>query len=483
MKYLLSVILYLCITNIVCGWDFKDTFEKKTDDFFLSEIKTLPKLFPEQIRFGKKSKIQLKYSETGNKPIMFSNILFSNAIFKFKDKKLYSINIGLKLKAKNAKEYKTQIESLSKAIAAMPDIKKKRKFASKSRTSRYGVFSWECPKFYISLKWRYKNSRKSGFSSSNPSIFIQKKIIYFVHLKKMERAEALNKYGRMIDKEKINIETKKNDHFLNLPAAQEKNLQQNLYVSLHRIVSYYNSFVPKSKNKYKLPVTNITDNNLSALYKNKFLRAIHVALGDKRLGTNKLANPECYKSGTAFIQLINNYNVYTSGEKLSRSDMKFFTTSAISTSKNAKWLLCSWTEKGYTYLINPGLLLRFMVEHDMPAFRKARCKMKDSRIRWFRRRVCQQINRGVPVLWDTINGVINLKDEPLFEDDQNNDMTNESPNYFEYTMVIVGYNKEDDEVLYLNNSDKGNKINRMSWEEAWTITFKSATITRRKSLE
>ena len=483
MKFLYSVFAFIFITfSPVYAWDIGEKLQDKPEDVFSNTPDSLETNIsaPESCR---KSNIQLIFKATdksSNKFEFLSTSIYSGK-FQFFAQTLKSFKIELqKDSIKDKKAYLDLIKSLCTKIQRFESVSKPILRKRKSKSWYKFTSIWQAPNYSLIMKWSYSRSTKS-FKAKRISISAFYKGQKLPPQKPQESStdsssdssqNASNLPGSKVIKGK--------EALIKVPMITEKIQNDNLKISLERIISYYKK--AQGENGNFTFGDSYTFNGSNPLHKYTFRRALSKVLKGTTFSGKVIIEPDVFRDIKKFVIFYNEYKYKTDGESKA-FDMKYmrrgklnacgiiFEIGPIKSRKAGKINKYIFVQKvpnstKALYLLNIGHVLKCMKNKGALLAARAR----DSEKRNFERKVMRYLDKGIPLLWDTVGG--------LWTDGK----FRYKDNFFDYTRIIIGYNKKNKQIIYSENLGKGYEEKRMSWEEAWAITYSVAAIKGKNTL-
>ena len=110
---------------------------------------------------------------------------------------------------------------------------------------------------------------------------------------------------------------------------------------------------------------------------------------------------------------------------------------------------------------------RTFAQMELPVYRAYRMKYEQREFREFKRDIHDRIDKGMPLVWCVILGVIPDKSAPQAAGG--------------HRRLIIGYNDRTGEVIYSDTWGAAHEFKTMSYEDAWTITTRTMYINPRAS--
>ena len=110
---------------------------------------------------------------------------------------------------------------------------------------------------------------------------------------------------------------------------------------------------------------------------------------------------------------------------------------------------------------------RTFAQMELPVYRAYRMKYEQREFREFKRDIHDRIDKGMPLVWCVILGVIPDKSAPQAAGG--------------HMRLIIGYNDRTGEVIYSDTWGAAHEFKTMSYEDAWTITTRTMYINPRAS--
>jgi hypothetical protein len=485
-KILLLVVFSFLFCNLLSGVDIGKSLEGDANTFWSADHKKFitDNGKSKELKWQPLQKTLLYEFDKNKEKLFFMEQQISKASFKFTKKHLQGMFITFAVDnnqdrdkyLKDMEALKGKLKSLDKFSA--PQLKQR----VSGGIYKYSYILNSC-KYTICLKWRYLNSSKTLFKAepAKLSIFYRGKFVPSSTEEPASDNTADNEEKNEEDKAEGNSPEEKqivdnkvekvsaDDVFLKVPMIVENNPKSSLSTCVSRVVQYYTE---KSKGKIAgAEDEELEDQNKPKIYEYNFIseldmvHAIRKLINSRLYSVRKLIEPECYKDFTKFKALISAYNGYTQDKvtgqiyKIIRSRRELKHTNLM--------LMRIYYRKGSTlrnYIYIKNIMEIILRMNDLEALKKVQLRRK-STINKFKKEICDEIASGNPVVWDVVGGLIPEKNAP--------------PVKGEYVRLIIGYNENTNQVIYSDSMGKGHEHKKMSWEDAWIITYRALTVKRR----
>lgn len=107
-----------------------------------------------------------------------------------------------------------------------------------------------------------------------------------------------------------------------------------------------------------------------------------------------------------------------------------------------------------------------MAQMDPQLFRRLRCEGENREMNSFRKEIRSRVDEGLPTVWCVLLGLVSEKQKTLQPSGG-------------HMRLIIGYNEQDDTIVYTDTWGAGHEYKVMPFEDAWVMTMRTIAINPR----
>jgi len=379
------------------------------------------------------------YAKNQAQKLTFSGHGIYEALIDFKDGKLERIYLSLynrgdaerQLDRKSFEDLLDEIENNIKTLTGTKLEEKKENIGGASLKEK----TWNGKDFSLELKWSTSGYNRKTFAGEFISIYI---VPPSANSEESGLKVTKNIQGNLASKVII---AKNGDHYLDVPMVDQGQKGYCVAAAAERVMKYYGSEADQHifAQISKTSAENGTDIRILV----KAMRKVGVSLGAtiKDLYLNK-----DFTSESDFQKMISKYNQMAKKEKKDKIRLDDYAINF-----------------GEYRFYNYGAMCKAINPEVYTKLRTVKSKSDYNR---FQDNVKSYIDKGNPVLWGVMLGII--KEEKL-------------PQVLGGHMRLInGYNEKDDTIVYTDTWGQGHEHKKMSWKNAWAMTTFAAVYLPKK---
>ena len=384
---------------------------------------SLTELFPGKnlFQWADVSKTEFRYSaDSGPGKLTFAGLPVDEAIFIFKNDKLSKICLSPLSRKDTATAHDELLKKLNDALEGLTGKKADGEPLSITGGKKSYSRNWHCKDYFIELKWSSGKTLQAESFSLNIS-------------PPLKSADGRNSKKSLAEKVKGNNE---GDRYLEVPIpGQEQGGDDFVAAVATQLLNYYGL---KADPKLQEKLSAAPGNNGFADIE-KVIRSCAAATGFKY---SKLYLNNDMSNMQNFDRMVKLYNTEARKSKVQiLSLQKYMKVSEMRT---------AYSLSGIVSAMDPGVYKKIRLKDNIN-FKK------------FQKEVIENIDSGIPVIWAAKLGIIKEENIPQ--------------QYAIILRLISGYNEKEDKVVYTDYWDEAHPQKKMSWEDAWAVTFFTGLLT------
>ncbi len=392
---------------------------------------TSPNIFKKQngskymYRWNSAQKKYLHYAANRTRtPLYFLKWQVTEADFYFENLQLNNISLNIynklsvinKQAAKSKNDFLDFLDELRNSLDTFCQKKHSKISIKLINSARCYSCLWDSPSAYIILKWSYEGSGKYNFTANYVTIYIYKDKDVFNNKNSSKIAEL--SYADL--KKRIKTESNGDCH-LQVPMVDQGPRGYCVVACAERILKYYNANV----DQHILAEASGTSSGGT--------RITELESSMKRVGAKCNFH---VKEIIEYSPLIGNFNILKFIKKYNRYAKR--------AGKKEIELKKIRSYRQLFRLMDEDIMAQAKINYDKSGYKK------------FKQRVKETIDKGMPVLWCVMLGMVKEAKIPQ--------------NMGGHMRLITGYNPKTEEIIYSDSWGKGHDFKKLSWEKAWAMT-------------
>jgi Peptidase C39 family len=376
-------------------------------------------------RWNSKQNKSLHYAANRTKKALyFLDWSVTEADFNFDNKQLNSMSLNIYNKTcatnkqlavnkntflKFVKKIQASLNTFYKAQHSKPSIKL-------INSARCYSCVWDTPNAYVVLKWSYDGANRYNFVAHYATVYIYKNKQDF-NEKNNSKAAPLS-----LAELKSNIKINKDgDRYLEIPMVDQGQRGYCVVACAERILKYYKVNMDQH---ILAQVANTSSGGTRTTDIESSMKKVGVKCNFR---VKELSEYSPLVGSSKILSFIKKYNRHAKKARKSKIDVK--------------------RVRGYNHLfrlMDEELLVKTKIDYDKSGFRK------------FQMRIKENIDKGMPVLWGVMLGMVKEAKIPQ--------------NMGGHMRLIIGYNPKTKEMIYTDTWGRGHEFKKISWGKAWAMT-------------
>ena len=353
-------------------------------------------------------------------PLYFSGILITEADFEFADQKLDCMNLNIYNKGgitnrTQAYKKKNFVKFIRKLQNTLNKFCKKRFVYKKKLINRAPCYtcSWKTPYAFFVLKWSYSGHSHRSFRAQYITLNIYKD--------DSERKVRIKGRAELDLPSRVK-KNDKGDRYIEVPMVDQGPRGYCVVACAERILKYYGLDVDQHTLAQAAGTSSRGGTSVKTIEKSM------KSIGSKcRFHVKEVSDFETLVTVPELKSFVNKYNQCArkvGKEQLNLNDFR--------------------TYEGLFSAMDEATLVKTKIRFNRSDFRK------------FKKRVIENIDKGLPVLWCVMLGIIK---EPKLPQRMGGHMR-----------LIIGYNPKTDEIIYSDSWGQKHGYKRITWGKAWAMT-------------